>query len=84
MVRVRDGSAELGVLQPLRHGKPIRGEVVTLHPRKEHPRICDVEVELAGPKVARARSGPPQVATARYRANWDAIWARKPDGDEPS
>jgi hypothetical protein len=28
------------------------------------------------------RSGPAQVATARYRDNWDAIWQRKPGKDE--
>lgn len=35
---------------------------------------------VAAPAL-RGRSGPAQVATARYRDNWDAIWQRKPAKD---
>lgn len=86
VVRIRDGQAEAGALRPLQHGKPIRGEVVTLHPRKDQPGICDVEVEVDAkpPRPASSRNGPPQVATDRYRENWDAIWASKPASGEPN
>lgn len=86
VLRIREGRAELGALQPLRHGKPIRGELVTLQPRPELPIVCDVKVELAlGPVAQEAsRHGPAQVATDRYRENWDAIWAGKRDDDPPS
>jgi hypothetical protein len=81
VVRIRNGDVELGVVQPLKEGKPITGELVRLHPRRESPMVCDVEVELdVRPIEQRARSGPPQVATERYRKNWDAIFpAKKPN-----
>jgi hypothetical protein len=81
VLRLRQGNAELGQLQPLKQGKPIVGEVVTLRPRPEHPAVCDVEVEVdARPQAqANARPGPPQVATDRYRDGWDAIWSKKPE-----
>ena len=71
---------------------PISGEVVRLTPRKEFPLLCDVSTELAlqapaAPQqdVVEAPSvghkGPAQVATDRYRENWDLIWKR-PAGDE--
>jgi len=79
VLRLREGNAEVGQLQPLKHGKPIRGEVVTLHPRPEQPAVCDVEVEVDARPAggASARAGPPQVATDRYRDGWDAIWSKK-------
>ena len=78
VVRFRGGNVEVGAVQPLEDGKPIVGELVRLHPRPESPRVCDVEVELdARPAEARRSSGPAQVATEAYRANWDAIWASK-------
>lgn len=86
VLRVRDGRAELGALQPLRHGKPIQGELVTLTPRPELPIVCDVKVELSVPDAVKepARHGPAQVASDRYRANWDAIWAKGPGSERPS
>jgi hypothetical protein len=90
VLRRRDGQIEAGAARPLKHGQPIQGEVVRLKPHKEFPLLCDVEVELPGPKLPRvpsteqprSRKGPARVATERYRENWDAIWAR-PKKDEP-
>ncbi len=76
VVRVREGQAEVGSVRPLEHGKPIHGEVVTLHPRKDLPVVCDVEVDVPAPATLR-RGGPPQVATDTYRKNWDVIFARE-------
>ena len=82
ILRKRDDRLEVGDLRPLKHGTPIVGEVVTLTPRPEFPQLCDVKVELpataaASDVAAPARHGPAQVATDRYRENWDRIWPAK-------
>ncbi len=85
VLRLRNGRVEVGMLRRMEEGRPIHGEVVRLEPREEFPLLCDVEVVLpradatAPPSV---RSGPPQVATERYRANWDAIFRTR--RDEPT
>jgi hypothetical protein len=94
IIRRRGDRLEAGALEPLREGAPIRGEVVSLKPRADIPRLCDVEVlytppASAAPAPAAAatdvvssrpskRKGPAQVATDDYRSNWDSIWSRKP------
>jgi len=76
--RSADRSVEVGTLRPLREGKPIDGEVVTLKPRRDLPFVYDVKVELAQPESRRATSdGPVQVASDEYRRGWDAIWGRR-------
>jgi hypothetical protein len=93
IIRKRGERLEAGALAPLREGAPIRGEVVSLKPRADVPRLCDVEVlytppanVAAAPAAAAAdvaaprpgkRKGPAQVATDDYRSNWDSIWSRK-------
>ncbi|MGC4064550.1 MAG: hypothetical protein QM784_07890 [Polyangiaceae bacterium] len=65
---------------PLVPGKPITGEVVRLSPRQESPLLCNVHVEYAPEPSSRATSaGPAQVATDRYRQNWDQIFGKKSD-----
>ena len=97
IVRLREDTVEVGALRPLEEGKPIQGEVVRLKPREEQPRVCDVEVMMPAPDKQRSRpaaavagearsgqrKGPAQVATDRYRANWDRIWqtSRKSGGE---
>ncbi|MFZ5891596.1 MAG: hypothetical protein ACOY0T_11135 [Myxococcota bacterium] len=91
ILRQREGRVELGQVRPLREGVPISGEVVRLTPRKEFPLLCDVTTELALPAASpkqdvvesqvASHKGPAQVATDRYRQNWDLIWKR-PAGDE--
>jgi hypothetical protein len=77
--RAADAPPELGILRPLREGRPIDGEVVTLQPREGMPLFCDVKVEL--PDARRSTSdGPAQVATDRYRAGWEAIWGAATGG----
>jgi hypothetical protein len=82
IIRRRDDRIELGAIRPLVEGAPIAGEVVSLTPRPEMPLLCDVKVELAASTpptdVAETRRhGPAQVATDRYRENWDRIWLKK-------
>jgi hypothetical protein len=88
VVRFREGRVETGVVAPLVEGRPIRGEVVSLRPRKELPIVCDVKVELrvepSGPTAAATHSGPARVTSNAYRDNWDAIWARRDEADLPS
>jgi hypothetical protein len=76
VVRARQGQVEVGEVRPLTEGKPIAGEVVTLKPRPEAPRICDVSVQHETKKPART-DGPAQVATDAYRDNWEATFGRK-------
>jgi hypothetical protein len=78
-------------VRPLREGAPIAGEVVRLTPRKEFPLLCDVTTELSLPEPAKdvalpavSRTGPAQVATERYRQNWDQIFSRRKPGDDLS
>lgn len=76
--RAADRPLELGILRPLREGRPIDGEVVSLRPREGTPLFCDVKVELEDPHADRSTSdGPPQVATDRYRRGWEAIWGQR-------
>ena len=82
VIRKRRERIELAHVRPLEQGAPITGEVVSLKPRTDFPLICDVKVELEAPVAADvatrpAHGGPAQVATDRYRENWDRIWKRK-------
>ncbi len=82
IVRRREDRVEVGALHPLKHGTPIVGEVVSLTPRPDFPLLCDVKVELPAPvpqkaAPARVQKGPAQVATDRYRENWDRIFEPK-------
>ncbi|MDI3288848.1 hypothetical protein [Polyangium sp. 15x6] len=75
VLRLREGNVELGAIRNMREGAPVHGDVVKLSPRKEHERLYDVEVLVKGPNAPEPpRSGPAQVATDAYRANWDAIF----------
>ena len=92
VLRAREDRIEAGVVRPVKEGEAVMGELVRLKPRPEFPLVCDVEVELPSPVAKRvapndklSHGGPAQVATPRYRENWDAIWARpKRGGSEPN
>jgi hypothetical protein len=76
-----DHPVEVGTMRPLREGKPIDGEVVSLRQRRDLPFLYDVKTELAESEPHRATSdGPAQVATDEYRRGWDAIWGRRANG----
>ncbi|MDI1484405.1 hypothetical protein [Polyangium sp. y55x31] len=82
VLRLREGNVELGAIRNMREGAPVHGDVVKLSPRKEHERLYDVEVLVKSPRPPEPpRSGPAQVATDAYRANWETIFgARRGDG----
>jgi hypothetical protein len=85
VLRARDEQLETGELRALQEGRPISGEVVTLAPRKENPRICDVKESVSTnalpAKASPKTKGPPQVATQAYRENWDEVFARRRNAD---
>jgi hypothetical protein len=78
VLRARDERLEAGELRNLEEGRPITGEVVTLAPRKDNPRVCDVRESYVPPKTETLQKakGPAQVATKAYRDNWDETFAR--------
>lgn len=82
VLRAREERLEAGEIRALEEGKPISGEVVTLAPRKDNPRICDVKESYSPAASLPAKTkGPAQVATQRYRDNWDQVFASPPSSD---
>jgi len=79
VIRAREERIETGELRALQHGKPITGEVVTLKPREDNPRICDVQESFSAGS-ARTHKGPPRVATDAYRDGWDEIFGKRSAG----
>jgi len=79
ILRRRNESApvEIGTMRPLREGKPIDGEVVSLRQRRDLPFLYDVKSELPDDSRRATTDGPAQVATKEYRKGWDAIWGRR-------
>ena len=75
--RHQDGPVELGTMRPLREGKPIDGEVVSLRQRRDLPFLYDVKTELETEPRRGTTDGPAQVASDDYRRGWDAIWGRR-------
>jgi len=73
VLRARDERIETGELRNLEEGKPVTGEIVTLAPRKENPRVCDVKESYRPPTAAKLK-GPAQVATKEYRDNWEEVF----------
>ncbi len=79
VLRARDERLETGELRNVEEGRPITGELVTLAPRKDNPRVCDVKESYTPPKNSLEKTkGPAQVATKAYRENWDEVFARRP------
>ncbi len=84
VLRAREEKVEVGELRALEEGRPIVGEVVTLSPRKDNPRVCDVKDSYRAPSpggttaLSLAHKGPAKVATEAYRDGWDEIFGKKP------
>ncbi|MCC6748124.1 MAG: hypothetical protein IT371_10725 [Deltaproteobacteria bacterium] len=79
-LRSRPGRLDLTELRPTSDGKPLNGaELVRLKPRAESPALWDVDVQFSDAQATdAARSGPPRVATAAYRKNWDTAFGKSP------
>jgi hypothetical protein len=74
VLRARDERLEAGELRALEEGKPIAGELVSLEPRKDDPRVCDVRASWRPPASALKKPGPAQVASQAYRDGWEAVF----------
>lgn len=86
VIRARDGKIELGEVRPLKEGKAITGaEVVSLTPRADAPRVCDVKVhvKVPTPEVSASKSlqhkGPARVTSTAYREGWEALFGSSTD-----
>ncbi len=77
--RSEGAPVEAGVVRSVREGEPIVGELVTLKPTPDNPRLCDVEVQVDA-RPGAAHKGPARVVSEAYRSNWDEIFGkREPD-----
>jgi hypothetical protein len=81
VLRARPGQLEAGEVRPLRQGQPLApgGEVVRLVERADSANIYDVKVDYKAPSTPAksAGGGPPQVASAEYRASWERTFTRR-------
>ena len=84
VLRAREEKLETGELRALQEGRPITGEVVTLTPRKDNPRVCDVTDSYRPTTMAIAHKGPANVATDAYRDGWDEVFGKKRSSVPPS
>ena len=86
-----DSPPELGEIHPLKEGKPISGDVVSLTPRADFPFAFDVKTEVAADEPAQGsgtvpearrltNDGPAQVASPAYRKGWELIYGTKMGG----
>lgn len=74
VIRHRPGhQLELGILQPLKEGRPVQGELVKLTPRKGSP-VCDVE-SFGKPGIKKLK-GPVQVSSPAYRKGWGRVFGK--------
>jgi hypothetical protein len=83
VIRARDERIETGELRAIQEGKPITGEIVTLAPRKDNPRVCDVKDSYVPPAMM-SHKGPAKVATDAYREGWDSIFGSTGQGAKKS
>jgi len=85
VLRARDERIEAGELRGLQEGRPITGEIVTLQPRQDNPRLCDVKQSYsppAGATLQLGHKGPAKVATEAYREGWDEVFGTKPSSKD--
>jgi len=86
-LRSRPNRLDLAELRPVKEGQPLLpgGEIVALKRREESPLLWDVDVQCqlgestaatatASESQDRGHAGPAQVATERYRENWESIF----------
>lgn len=88
VIRARDTQIETGELRNVVEGRPLTGELVTLQPRKDNPRVCDVTDSFKAAPAPEGASqhpprgkGPAQVATQAYRDNWEEVFAARKRAD---
>ena len=85
VLRKKGEELSAGVLEPLQHGKPVRGDILKLKPREDAPFLADVVEEVA---IGGGITKPAKVSTPKYKKGWDAIWGarakakREDDGEK--
>lgn len=77
VIRAREERVETGELRALEEGRPILGEVVTLKPREDNPRICDVQESYGAKTTQATHKGPAKVSTDAYREGWEEIFGKR-------
>jgi hypothetical protein len=84
VLRAQGERVEAGELRTIKEGKPLVGEIVSLAPRPDNPRVLDVKESwrppagaIATTSSAKPRKGPAQVASQAYRDNYDEIFDAK-------
>jgi hypothetical protein len=75
VVRKRGEEVSFGQVRRAEEGKPVAGDLVSLTPREDAPRLFDVEV-LHESKAPRAE-GPANVSTPAYRKGWAEVFGAK-------
>lgn len=50
--RSEEAPIEAGLLRPMREGRPLEGEVVSLRQRRDLPMVYDVKSEFGGPTAS--------------------------------
>jgi hypothetical protein len=75
VVRKRGDEVSFGQVRKAEEGKPIAGDLVSLTPHEDAPRLFDVEV-LHESKAARAE-GPANVSSPAYRKGWAEVFGGK-------
>lgn len=76
-LRSRPGRLEAAEIRPIKEGQPLHsGELVSMNEREGSPLLWDVEVlhRVQGEAGEAEHTGPPQVASSRYRRNWDEVF----------
>ncbi|MFT3768737.1 MAG: hypothetical protein QM820_25100 [Minicystis sp.] len=86
VIRKREDAIEVGEMRAVQEGRPLQGELVRLSPREGQERLFDVEVLVSREELGQGgeRSGPAQVATDAYRANWEAIFGAREEPGLPN
>jgi hypothetical protein len=78
VLRAQGERLEAGELRTIKEGRPITGEIVSLAPRADNPRVLDVKESWRPPPspviAAGPKKGPAQVASQAYRDNYEEIF----------
>jgi hypothetical protein len=88
--RSEEAPIETGLLRPMREGKPIDGEVVSLTPRADLPMLFDVKSEFGAPAAAPGEARKPQDRLSQDRslherlAKEDRLARSRLSGDGPA
>lgn len=80
ILRQRGNRLEAGVARPMKEGKPIQGELISMARRKDSPVLFDVQtIHRSSPSHDNKNSnGPARVTGANYRSGWERVFGTTP------